>query len=56
MAVRSANVNVRVKPDVKRQAEAILDQLIRISFYQYDLQTGNYEKRNTLSCRTAYRT
>lgn len=27
MAVRSANVNVRVEPDVKKQAEEILDKL-----------------------------
>lgn len=27
MAARSANVNVRVEPDVKRQAEDILDKL-----------------------------
>lgn len=27
MAVRSANVNVRVEPDIKEQAEAILEQL-----------------------------
>ena len=27
MAVRSANVNVRVEPDVKKQAEDILDKL-----------------------------
>ncbi len=27
MAGRSANVNVRVEPDVKKQAEEILDQL-----------------------------
>ena len=27
MAVRSANVNVRVEPDIKKQAEDILDKL-----------------------------
>lgn len=27
MAVRSANVNVRVEPNIKKQAEDILDQL-----------------------------
>ena len=27
MAARSANVNVRVEPDIKKQAEDILDQL-----------------------------
>ncbi len=27
MATRSANVNVRVEPDVKKQAEDILDKL-----------------------------
>ena len=27
MAVRSANVNVRVEPEIKVQAEAILEQL-----------------------------
>ncbi len=27
MAARSANVNVRVEPDIKKQAEAILETL-----------------------------
>ena len=36
MATRSANVNVRVEPDVKKQAEDILDK--------YDIQAGDYEK------------
>lgn len=47
MAVRSANVNVRVEPDIKKQAEDILDKLgvsastfINMTYRQVILKKG----------------
>ncbi len=47
MAAKSANVNVRVEPDVKAQAEAILEKLgisastfINMTYRQVILQNG----------------
>lgn len=47
MATRSANVNVRVEPDIKKQAEAILETLgvsvssfINMTYRQVILQNG----------------
>ena len=43
MAVKTANVTARIQPNIKEQAEAILDRLgIPVCIYRYDLQTGYY--------------
>lgn len=46
MATRSANVNVRVEPDVKEQAEAILEKL-GVSVSSFIDCACLFSKRNT---------
>ena len=41
MATKTANVIARIQPNIKEQAEAILDRL-GICIHRYDLQTGYY--------------
>ena len=41
MATKSANVTARVQPEIKRQAEAVLDKLgLPVSLYRQIIMTG----------------
>ena len=55
MATRSANVNVRVEPDIKEQAEAILAKLgvSASAFINMTLPAGNSAQRDSVPSHRA---